>query len=118
MTKRLSFASLALVAVLSFMAMTAHRTLADERDFTLINNSSVVLARVYVSPADVDDWQEDVLGQDVLNPGDSVNIHFSPNDGSDTCLYDIRVDGQGGEQGVLYKIDLCSTGTVTFSDSN
>ncbi len=117
MSKRLSIAALALVAVLSFMAVTAHRTLADERDFTLNNNSSVVLVHVYVSPADVDNWQEDILGQDVLNPGDSVNIHFSPNDGADTCLYDIRVDGQGGEQGFLYKIDLCSTNTVTFSDS-
>lgn len=118
MTKRLSLATLALVAVLSFMAMTAHRTLAaDVRDFTLINSSSYTIVHLYVSPSDVDSWQEDVLGTDVLNPGDSVNVHFTSNDGSDTCVYDLRYDTDDGTPNYKYKVNLCSTSTVTLYDA-
>ncbi len=47
------------------------------------------------------------MGTDIPNPGDSINIHVSPSDaGAGTCQYDIRVLGQQGEEGVLYKIAL------------
>jgi hypothetical protein len=32
---------------------------------------------LYVSPDDVDDWEEDVLGRDVLKHNASVDITFS-----------------------------------------
>lgn len=116
MPKRLTFATLALVAVLSFMAMTAHRTLAaDARDFRFINNSNSVVVSLYVSPNNVDDWQEDILGGATVNPGDSGTVHFTPNDGADTCIYDIRVDTDDGQTNIKYGIDLCQTDTVTYS---
>ncbi len=117
MRKRLLFPALALVAALALLTAGTRHTFADERDFTLINGSSAVtITHVYVSASTVDDWQEDILGRDVLEPGDSVNIHFSKFDAdAGQCNYDIRVDGAGGEQGFLWNVDLCSTNTVTFS---
>jgi hypothetical protein len=115
MPKRLSFAALALVAVLSFMAMTAHHTLADERDFKFINNSNSVVVALYVSPNNVDDWQDDVLADAVVNPGESGTVRFTPNDGADTCIYDIRIDTDDGQTVIKYNIDLCQTDTITFS---
>ncbi len=117
MRKRLLFPALALVAVVALLTAGTRHTFADERDFTLTNGSATVtITHVYVSASTVDDWQEDILGQDVLEPGNSVNIHFSKFDaGAGQCLYDIRVDGAGGEQGFLWNVDLCSTSTVTFS---
>lgn len=118
MLKRLTYPALTVVAVLAMLAVGGtHHALADQRDFTLINGSdSVTIVHVYVSAADVDDWQEDVLGQDVLTPGDTVNIHFSRFDSdAGKCLYDIRVDGKNGERGTLQAVNLCATDTVTFS---
>src|SRR5690242_7293866 len=103
MLKWLTRSVLALVMITAVMALGARVTHADQRDFTLINgSSSVTIVHVYVSSSGVDDWQEDILGTDVLVPGDSVNIHFSPNDAdAGICQYDIRVLGQRGEAGVL-----------------
>jgi hypothetical protein len=108
---------LAVVMVVAMVALTAHptRVSADERDFTLINGSaSVTITHVYVTPTEAQDWGDDILGRDVLLPGESVFIYFTRFDPG-FCLYDIQVIGQGGEQGFLYKVDLCSTDTVTFS---
>ena len=57
-----------------------------------------------------------MLGDDVLVPGDYVHIHFSPSDGADTCMYDIRVDGDDGSRNYDWNVDLCATNSVTFSD--
>jgi hypothetical protein len=98
------------------VAAWAAPAFADPRDFDVYNNSSVVLTHLYVSPADVQQWGDDVLGRDVLNPSETVSVSFGSFDGS-TCLYDVKVVGQQGQEGVLYKVDLCSTTTVTFSDA-
>lgn len=103
---------LAAVMVVMASSRTAH---ADPRDFTLINgHPTVTLTQVYVSPSSQQDWGDDVLGQAVLAPGESVFIYFTRFT-PDSCAYDIRVTYQDGEEGYLYNVDLCSTDTVTFS---
>ena len=85
----------------------------DPRDFRLINASSIVFVAVYVAPSSSNDWGDDIMGQDVLNPGETVTIHFSKFDGT-TCYYDIKVTGPKGEEGELNQVDLCTIETVTF----
>ena len=75
-----------------------------------------MLTHVYVSPSDTADWGDDIMGQDVLDSGANVNVTFRKFDGA-TCQYDVKVIGQQGQSGVLYKVDLCNTDTVTFSDN-
>jgi hypothetical protein len=87
---------------------------ADPRDFVLSNNSPVDLAFVYVSPSDVSDWGDDILGSGLLSAGQAANVTFRRFDG-ETCNYDIKVMGVGGQEGYLYKVDLCSVANVTFS---
>ena len=88
---------------------------ADERDFTLVNNTSASFNHVFVSPSDVEDWGDDVLGKDVRDAGENVFIYFkrfTPGG----CAYDIRVVADDGREGKLLNVDLCSIDTVTFSD--
>jgi hypothetical protein len=87
---------------------------ADPRDFELNNNSPVDLAFVYVSPTATDNWGDDILGSGLLSAGNSVNVTFRAFDGN-SCSYDIKVLGVGGEEGYLYKVDLCTVSHVTFS---
>jgi hypothetical protein len=56
------------------------------------------------------------MGRDVLESGTSVNLVFSGFDGT-TSLYDVKVMGQGRQEGYLYKVDLCTVTNVTFSDT-
>jgi hypothetical protein len=107
---------LALAAfAVSLVAIAPGVVRADPRDFTLVNDSTVVITYAYVSSSAVTDWEEDVLGEDVLAPGASTIVTFSGfKEGN--CSYDIKVVGGGGEEGYLWAVDLCSISTVTFSN--
>jgi hypothetical protein len=102
------------VSASALVVVLAQSAFADPRDFQLQNNSSVDIAAVYISPSDLASWGDDVMGSDVLVAGNAVNLTFRGFDGA-TCNYDIKVLGVGGQDGYLYKVDLCSISTVTFS---
>jgi hypothetical protein len=106
---------MAALAIMTTLAVQTPRALADERDFTLINGGRGVITHVYVSPAESNDWGDDVLGRDVLNPGESVFIYFTRFTAG-SCFYDIRVLGDGGaSEAILRAVNLCGTDTVTFT---
>src|SRR5215213_5597937 len=67
--------ALAAVLVLSMMLMPAGRA-QGKQDFTLVNQTGVSINELYVSPHTTNEWEEDILGQDTLANGDSVDITF------------------------------------------
>ena len=86
--------------------------LADPRDFTLVNATDTTITHLYVSTVNTSNWEEDVLGRDILPAGETVDIYFT---GGTGCMYDFKVLAIDGREGYLYAVDLCSTSTVTFS---
>jgi hypothetical protein len=98
------------------VAMFVMPAFADPRDFTVMNNTSTVLVHVYVTSSDTSAWGDDIMGRDVLNPTETANVSFAGFDSS-SCLYDVKVTTDGGVEGYLYKVDLCSVSNVTFSDA-
>jgi hypothetical protein len=106
--------SILVVAVLALLLTTAPSAFADERDFTLHNNSSVDIYYVYVSPSSSNFWGDDVLSEDVLPSGDEVDITFD--DPRTTCVWDIKAVAHDGSVGYIYKVDLCSISDVYFHD--
>jgi hypothetical protein len=44
-------------------------SVAGDQDFTLVNRTGVTLWKVYVSAANTNNWEEDVLGGDILLSG-------------------------------------------------
>ena len=58
-------------------------------DFTLNNNTDGVVVQIFISVPSTNDWEEDILGADVVGSGDSV--HITINDGLDDCEYDVKV---------------------------
>ena len=52
---------------------------ADPRDFSLENDSSSSLPRVYIVPTSSDSCGDDILDADVLPSGESVDIIFDAN---------------------------------------
>jgi hypothetical protein len=105
----------AAVSAFALVLVVAQSAFADPRDFTLQNNSAIDIAMVYVSPSDMAQWGDDIMGSNgVLPAGQAVNVTFRAFDGS-SCSYDVKVVGSGGQEGYLYKVDLCSVTSVTFS---
>ena len=85
----------------------------DVRNFTLVNVSPVIVDQVFVSPSDQVSWGPDILGINVLFPGESATIMFNrfvPGN----CLYDIRIHDTDGVEFMLFFVDLCSITTVNF----
>jgi hypothetical protein len=113
---RLMGATLAIMAAAALLVSTPQRALADPRDFTLVNGSPVTIREVYVSSSDTQTWYADVLGNDVLEPSQRIDITFSAGDAdAGKCMYDIRVVGVNGAEGTMLGVNLCTTTTVTFS---
>lgn len=121
MLKRLPRSVFALVVLVALMAVSTRFVSADPRNFTVINESSIVITHVYVGASDdPDPWaaSDDILGRDVLNPGEQWDVYFDKYDGeAGKCFYDILAVGINGEQSALRAVDLCSTYTVTFYDA-
>ena len=94
------------------VAVPAHAQDAKQ-DFQLVNKTGYELKALYVAPSKSEDWQEDVLGQDVLGDGSAVNIHFSPK--TKTCNFDLKVTySEDDSNAVWEKIDLCTVEKITI----
>ncbi|HEX5320635.1 MAG TPA: argininosuccinate lyase [Stellaceae bacterium] len=84
-----------------------------KQDFTLVNKTGYELKEVYVSPSKAGDWQEDVLGQDTLDDGQRVNIHFNAR--TRTCKWDLKVVyTEDGSSAVWSDINLCEVEKITI----
>ena len=56
-----------LVAATALMAVMASPALAESKqDFDLVNRTGYTIDKVFVSPSNSKDWDDDVLGRDVL----------------------------------------------------
>lgn len=86
----------------------------DIRDITVINKSGKPITELYISPADSDDWEEDVLGVDVLADGEKVEISFAGYK-NEQCVFDILARNANGDEWLLTDLNLCETFTVTIT---
>jgi hypothetical protein len=86
--------------------------LAGEQDFTLVNATGYTVSQVYVSPSTANDWEEDILGKDVLADGDRTNIHFDRD--TSTCKWDLKVVYDDGDTAEWSAVNLCKISVVTI----
>lgn len=72
----------------------APATSGAAQDFMLVNKTGVIIDKLYISPSDSDDWQNDILGQDVLADGASVDVKFNRKEKA--AKWDLRVEDSEG----------------------
>ncbi|MEO4001590.1 hypothetical protein [Mesorhizobium sp. CAU 1732] len=100
------------VLTLSLLA-TAIPAQADDLVFMLDNQSSYSIVEFYASPSDVGNWEDDILGTDVMASGDSGRVTIA--DGREQCEYDLRIVFEDGDV-TEDTTDLCETGSYTVTD--
>ncbi len=91
---------------------TGSVALAGKQDFSLTNATGYTISEVYVSPSSSGDWEEDVMGRDILDDGETVKITFSAKE--KTCQYDIKVVWDDGDEAFWNGFDLCTVSRVTL----
>lgn len=69
---------------------------------TIANESSYTFDNIYLSPIDEATWGADLLGADLLDPGESVLISDIVCD-----VFDIRIVDEDGDECIVSDVDLC-----------
>jgi len=102
---------IALVAALAALAATP--AFCQDLVFTFANDSSHTIVEMYVSPVGEDEWGDNILMSEGVEPGISGEVTIA--DGLDVCDYDLRfVSSEGAE--VTQEQNLCELSTFTVSD--
>lgn len=105
-----------LAAVALAVAFAAPGTLAGDQDFTLVNRTGVEIHELYIAPSAQPEWEEDVLGANVLPVGDSIHITF-PMDAS-VDLWDMKVVDSEGNDLQWGQLNLKAISKVTLYYEN
>ncbi|HJQ33884.1 MAG TPA: hypothetical protein VJ866_17010 [Pyrinomonadaceae bacterium] len=85
---------------------------AAAQDFTLVNQTGVEIDKVFISPSDKDDWEEDILGKDTLPTGQSVDIKFHR--AETAANWDLRIEDKQGNAIEWENLNLLKISKVTL----
>ena len=76
-------------------------------DFTLNNYTSETVVQLFISEPSTNDWEEDILGDQVIESGDSTQVIID--DGLEDCEYDIKVVFHDDTPDlIVFGVDFCA----------
>jgi hypothetical protein len=105
------FRKAAVAALLSLATVLPAAAL--DRRVTIINNTGYTIVNFFGSNTGTSSWEEDILGNDVLPSGSSVQINF--NDGTGYCMFDFLAIFDDGEQLIREGVNICEISTFTYN---
>ena len=83
---------------------------SSQTTFTVVNNSSVSIYYIYVSPGDDMSWGEDVLDIDVLAPGEQCEVRLDPG------VWDIKCVSESGQELIFWDQNIDAATVLTIVD--
>lgn len=98
-------------AILLVLAALAAPVFAGTQDFTLVNQTGVEIYRLYISETSNDDWEEDVLGDNVLPDGHRLPVNFY---GRSACYWDMMIEDRDENNVTWTGINLCEASVVVL----
>lgn len=113
----MQFSRFAIAAALVAATALPLSALACNKNFTVYNrSSSLTVTRFYASPSNGDDWEENILGKDTIEPGHKTEIDMSDDKRADKN-YDVLAVLSDGTKIKRSNIDLCAiTGITVYDD--
>ncbi|WP_415182804.1 hypothetical protein [Phaeovulum sp.] len=108
---KLTYISTSAIAVLLTISL-ACPAVAANRKVNVTNMTNYTIIEFYGSNSGSDSWEEDILGDEVLGPNDTVTINFD--DASNYCIFDLRAVFEDGDEVIEEGFDACTTGELTF----
>jgi len=94
------------------LALTSACIVEGDSSFTVANESDYVLLEVNLSPEGSFSWGQNLLGRDVLFPGEAITVDFVSCD-----YYDARVIDDTNLECVLQGLDLCFDDAIWVIDN-
>ncbi|NJC41607.1 hypothetical protein GGQ87_001865 [Brevundimonas alba] len=103
LARRTMVAALMTAATLGSMGFQSRD--GQDRRVLIINQTGVTMTHFYASNSGQDNWEEDILGSEVLPSGRSIRINID--DGTGACVYDFRARFVDGDVLNRYRINVC-----------
>ena len=102
--------SLCLGLAALMLALGADSASAQSRDrhdrrMVIVNESGRVIREFYATNSGVNKWGRDLLGNDVIRPGQRYVFNFD--DGTGFCLFDFRAVLYNGQPFERYRVNVC-----------
>ncbi|SEQ00194.1 hypothetical protein SAMN05428969_1488 [Devosia sp. YR412] len=107
-----SIAAITLAAAV--FALTNSAAMALDRKVQINNQTSYTIVEFYASNTGTADWQEDILGSEVLPSGSSAMVNID--DGSGYCKFDFLAVFEDGDSVVSADNNVCELATFNFTD--
>ena len=85
---------------------------AGAQDFKLVNKTGVIISSLYITPSDHEDWADDILGQDVLADGASVDVKFKRTEKA--AKWDLKIEDSKGESIEWTDLNLLEIEKITL----
>jgi hypothetical protein len=85
-------------------------------DFKLVNKTGTEIYKIFISPADVDEWQEDVLDLDTLEDGATVEVKF--NVAENAKIWDLKIEDEDETAIIWEDLDLSQVNVLTLKIVN
>jgi hypothetical protein len=87
-------------------------TVAQDRNFTLFNNTGYAIKGIYVNLPGDNVYNENELSSPLANGGKFL-VKFTPADGNRACVWNIKVDWADGSAPSFFKnLNLCNIENV------
>ena len=102
--------SAAVAAAFAFGLADAAQAQTTDPSFRLNNRSNQTVMELYVSASSNNNWGQDLLGQNVLPPGQTFVVRL-PNG---QCVNDIRIVVEGGRATERRQINTCELTDINF----
>jgi hypothetical protein len=85
-------------------------------DFKLVNNTGEDFYAVYLTETTTTNWGEDILPEDIVENGATIDITFKYVDDETLCIWDLRLTHDASEEDYIYinEIDLCEVSVLTL----
>ena len=75
------------------------------------NTTGVTMTHFYASNTSRDNWEEDILGSDVLPSGRSLDVNID--DGTGACMFDFKARFADGDEVIERGVNVCTRSTWT-----
>jgi hypothetical protein len=86
---------------------------ALDRHVQLTNDTRVAIVEIYLAQVGSERWQDDLLGDEVLLPANSVILSFD--DGAGYCRFDLKIVYDDGTAAIRRDINMCRMEGFTIS---
>ena len=115
--KKILFVLLAFAGISMFAVSNSN---AQALTFDVVNNTGFSLVDIFVTPAEQNNWGNDILPNNLFDNGSTVTVTIPANYGQ-TCMFDMKITDTGGNYVTFSNIDACTliklqiNGDGTFS---